>query len=1188
MDNEKAIRAAKLTLGGILEKRRAKTAVDRAQGQIAPSKYLPGVPRQAHAAGGKASFLAGNHPEVPDTLYHGTKSDFRSFLPMSHFGTVKAAHERLDPNLSGWERDPLASDGRRNIIPVHVSMKNPLDVGKEDGPGGSGEWFAQSDMIAQAAEKLRKLGHKAQSDAIYDVMDSLIDHENDGADITGHLNKIASHIRAAGYDGIMYTNVIEDPGSRSFVPLGPEQVKSAISARHFDPSNPDMTYATGGYVPSASLPVPKLAVARPLQQAAPQPTMFDALTGLASLGEQARGVADLVSPEKGAEKPAAAAPEALSLAAKQIGMNENTQRDALKDYLATGGANLDPATTAWCAAFVNSTLQQTGGQGTGSNMARSFLDWGQSVDQPQPGDVAVFSRGDQNGPYGHVGFFQGYDENGNILVLGGNQGDAVSVSPYSPDRLLGFRRAYADGGEVADLGQAREQKQLRDFHGGMMNDIRDRMTDAMEAHQKAVDQGVFDGYEVGDVLQASAGPMRITGKFMAPWKPTKMALQSFERMKTQPTIIEHNGRQYIPMLRYQTGREGDPDWQEGHAYFDGVKAAGYPKMGGLRAVKADGGSVADRSPMFEGMHEDLRDESGKPLDLWHGTQGQPFEAFDDKKIGQRDAGFYGRGHYLTPTKGNAEGYADPDEMGTGSVMGPLHAALKNPFIWDTSDKGSHRTLRDLQSMGIMKGQAKLEPWDNLQRHHIDPFMREMQRRGHDGVLMKTNHGLQEIVVFNPNMIKHRDAEVGDPNDPRIMRASGGKVDLYSKAAKVIRGMKDQPMNTADIVKYALGKGVKKAELDHVNVPTGKMKPSQVAEHIEGAQPQVGVVRREPTGETIKTRPAYNLYQLPGGKNYREHILTLDNHPDSQTYMARDHWGKLENPLAHIRMSDRLMPLDQKQVSQLYQRVLTGTNSTQAAGQISEGLTNGIINEREAATLARALGVTESPYHEAPGLERRILHVEEMQSDWNNDARRKGFRTGRERQDYDDYVANMRKQMANRINAGDASPMIRDALLKKAEAMDPYMLAMKLGVQEEHNTMARRANENIMAPPKAPYINPKKDDWAELAMKHVLTEAAKGGYDGVTFTPDAEQSARWGGTSFDGIYDKKLPGMAHRLVQQHDPETQPDTITLPSARRGNDPSAPMIPLSQDARDSIMKNSFPSFRRGGYVTHIRRGK
>lgn len=53
--NDKAIRAAKLTASGILEKRRAATAVDRAGGQIAPSHYLPGVPRAVHADGGRIS-----------------------------------------------------------------------------------------------------------------------------------------------------------------------------------------------------------------------------------------------------------------------------------------------------------------------------------------------------------------------------------------------------------------------------------------------------------------------------------------------------------------------------------------------------------------------------------------------------------------------------------------------------------------------------------------------------------------------------------------------------------------------------------------------------------------------------------------------------------------------------------------------------------------------------------------------------------------------------------------------------------------------------------------------------------------------------------------------------------------------------------------------------------------------------
>lgn len=158
-------------------------------------------------------------------------------------------------------------------------------------------------------------------------------------------------------------------------------------------------------------------------------------------------------------------------AARAIGLNENDQKAALTDYLSTGGTNLDPATLAWCAAFVNSTLKQSGMEGTGSNMARSFLDWGQPVDQPQKGDVAVFSRGDPNGPYGHVGFFEGYNADGTIRVLGGNQGDAVSVANYSPNSLLGFRRGQGQGAPsnaLAPQGQPQgqpmqEQPRLSDY-----------------------------------------------------------------------------------------------------------------------------------------------------------------------------------------------------------------------------------------------------------------------------------------------------------------------------------------------------------------------------------------------------------------------------------------------------------------------------------------------------------------------------------------------------------------------------------------------------------------------------------------------------------------------------------------------------------------------------------------------------
>ena len=158
-------------------------------------------------------------------------------------------------------------------------------------------------------------------------------------------------------------------------------------------------------------------------------------------GKEARAAKDNpMAAVSGLPEPAGGTVNAFKLAGQQMGLDENAQGAAIKEYLSNGGVNLDPATTAWCAAFVNSTLKQSGYEGTGSNMARSFMDWGQGVDQPTQGDLAVFKRGDPNGPYGHVGFFDGYNPDGSIRVLGGNQGNKVSVASYPASDLLGFRR----------------------------------------------------------------------------------------------------------------------------------------------------------------------------------------------------------------------------------------------------------------------------------------------------------------------------------------------------------------------------------------------------------------------------------------------------------------------------------------------------------------------------------------------------------------------------------------------------------------------------------------------------------------------------------------------------------------------------------------------------------------------------
>ena len=134
-------------------------------------------------------------------------------------------------------------------------------------------------------------------------------------------------------------------------------------------------------------------------------------------------------------------PSVLVETAKRIlGADEKAQNSMITQFLADGGVNLDPSETAWCAGFMNSVLAQNGIDGTKSLQARSFLKWGEPVASPQEGDVVVISRGLRDGWQGHVGIFQGFDAKGNIRILGGNQGNSVSIASYPADRLLGYRR----------------------------------------------------------------------------------------------------------------------------------------------------------------------------------------------------------------------------------------------------------------------------------------------------------------------------------------------------------------------------------------------------------------------------------------------------------------------------------------------------------------------------------------------------------------------------------------------------------------------------------------------------------------------------------------------------------------------------------------------------------------------------
>lgn len=96
--------------------------------------------------------------------------------------------------------------------------------------------------------------------------------------------------------------------------------------------------------------------------------------------------------------------------------------------------------TAWCSCFVNWVALKCGCERSFKLTARSWLDVGEEIWQPELGDIVVLWRVAPTSWQGHVGLYAGRDTNGNIYMLGGNQNNQVNISLKNKNRLLSYRR----------------------------------------------------------------------------------------------------------------------------------------------------------------------------------------------------------------------------------------------------------------------------------------------------------------------------------------------------------------------------------------------------------------------------------------------------------------------------------------------------------------------------------------------------------------------------------------------------------------------------------------------------------------------------------------------------------------------------------------------------------------------------
>jgi len=108
----------------------------------------------------------------------------------------------------------------------------------------------------------------------------------------------------------------------------------------------------------------------------------------------------------------------------------------VKLYAEAGHPEIKHDEVAWCAAFVGAMLKRAGQKNSGSLAARSYETFGTRLHNPMFGCIGVKKR-PGGGWLGHVGFVVGFD-GARVWMLGGNQGDKVSVASFSARDFTAF------------------------------------------------------------------------------------------------------------------------------------------------------------------------------------------------------------------------------------------------------------------------------------------------------------------------------------------------------------------------------------------------------------------------------------------------------------------------------------------------------------------------------------------------------------------------------------------------------------------------------------------------------------------------------------------------------------------------------------------------------------------------------
>lgn len=585
--------------------------------------------------------------------------------------------------------------------------------------------------------------------------------------------------------------------------------------------------------------------------------------------------------------------------------------------------------------------------------------------------------------------------------------------------------------------QAMSGEDISNFNFGFMNH-KGQFLDRQKALEYAVDQGLIDPHD------ANQGAL------------TSTLLSDSQKPGAALSALEHQGVELRPALKY-----------EGKIY---------------KGQKGD---------THESMLEDLPQSFTKKVD--ETGHDNPLDVFNDNEIGFVN----NKGQFLTREKAmdyakkeglideNLQGkYFHSDLLSDSSQAGAPLAALEHaPSFYSTVEQtiqsAKQSKMHGEQWANWLKNQPGVKP-DELQYTGIDKWLREQK-----GVVSKEQ--VADFIDKNKVQVDH-------------VSKSGGKAFDEDTA-------RDQAMEQAH-----------DEAMDHFGPQGADRDPDRFHDAVQDRASELfAQAEREANQGGGNTK--YSDRVLPGGSNYQEHLLTLPNKggayykENAQTgkwdvYFGNDkkyndydilgdaenvvnqinknnkstgefkssHWDE-PNVLVHTRTNEREFPPDRAEMGPFEQSVKkhkdTGTSPEMA--------------ER----FAREEGLS-------PTGTKKSLHLDELQSDWGQQGRKKGFNL------HPDESAEYQKLGKAKLAGADLTPQ-EQARLNELNNKIP----IESGV------------------PDMPFK--QTEQWAGLAMKKMIHKAIVDGQERVSWTPGEAQIHRYWG-------DRAISAAVNRFNEVTKPES----------------------------------------------------